>query len=189
MKTIKVLLIVFLAVSIVVAGVFVYLKKNKGSQITLQETIRQRDILEIRKFSDSSDLAVQYESESKSSYNEKVPVSVYTAGSNQYEVDARTGNVIQFGPSPAVLAIGDGTARTSDESGALSPEELEAKAREFISSHTKIQVNKLTPNHGNKDMNYFFRWEDWLQKTTEGYSFIQIGYSQGGMLVSYVNTF
>lgn len=188
MKTIKVSLVAILVVGIASTGMFLYLKKDKGNQPTFQETMRQRDISEIREFTGSSDLTVQYESEGKSSYDEKSSVGIYTAGSNQYEVDAQTGNVIQFGPSPAVSAIGDGTAKPGKESGALSSEELEAKAREFISSYTNIKLDKLIPNHGNKDMNYFFRWEDRSQETTEGYPFIQVGLSQRGIMVSYVNT-
>ncbi|MGB9668842.1 MAG: hypothetical protein ACPL0B_00515 [Anaerolineales bacterium] len=69
--------------------------------------------------------------------------------------------------------------------------ELEIKAREFI---TRVAPNTnlayLTPNFGTKGSEiFFFRWEDHSRHLTgEMYPFIQIGLSQGGDLVHYVNT-
>jgi uncharacterized protein YxeA len=187
----KLILIIALFLIIIAVGIFVYEKNQiKESQQTAQDLRIQRDISAIRKFADSADLAVQYESESKSSNGEKVPVGIYIAGSDRYEVDVNSGKIIEFGSRN--LPIGSENEKKYDYTARYNQQELKTKAKQFIAENADIDLDKLTLIEGNKELNgtknYFFRWEDKSQKTTEGYPFIQVGFTQGGTLISYTNT-
>lgn len=170
-------------------GFWVYKKsltKQEPKQ-SAQELRIQRDILEIRKFADSSDLTVQLESESKSSNGENVPVGIYIAGSDRYEVDVNSGKVIEFGSRN--LPVGSENEKKYDNTPRYNFQELEIMAKEFIAKNASdVNLDSLISNHNNKGANYFFRWEDRSQKTTEGYPFIQVGFTQGGTMTSYINT-
>jgi len=187
MATKKILLAIVI-LGILGVGVFAYPKKVTKPQQINQESIRQRDISEIEKFANNQDLTVEFASASQSSYDPAVPVNVYYSGSDQYELDARTGKVIQFGSRD--LPIGSENEKTVDNSSRYKTEELEAMARRFIAEKAPdVNVDLLTPNHGIKSTNYFFRWENRSKKTTEGYLFIQVGFTQGGTLLNYINAF
>jgi hypothetical protein len=182
------LLIIALVLAVVAVGALVY-KKSQTKQEpkqTAQELRIQRDISAIRKFADSSDLAVQYESASKSSNGKTVPVNVYIASADRYEVDA-SGKIIEFGSRN--LPIGSENEKKYDNTPRYNPQELESLAKQLITKNApSVNLEKLTTNHSNKSTNYFFRWEDRSQKTTEGYLYIQVGFSQGGTLLGYINT-
>ena len=61
-------------------------------------------------------------------------------------------------------------------------------SRQFIVKNIpSVNFANLSSNHGQKGSNYFFRWEDRSKKTTEGYPFVQVGFSQGGTLINYVD--
>lgn len=183
----KMILVVVMFLIIVAVGMFVFEKnKTKQPQQTAQDLRIQRDISEIRKFADSSDLAVQYDSDSKSSNGKTVPVSVYTAGADRYEVDA-SGKIIQL--SYINFPVGSDSEKKYDNTSRYNSQELETMARQFIAKNaSNVNLEKLTLTQGNKGMNYFFRWEDKSQKTLEEYPFIQVGFSQGGTFIGYINT-
>jgi hypothetical protein len=189
----KVLILVSILV-IIIAGALVYFKKQTGkksiqpkqSTQSTQELRIQRDILAIRKFAESSDLAVQYDSDSKSSYDEKISVGIYFAGADQYEVDSRDGRIIQFGTRS--LPVGSENEKIVDNSSKYTSKELEGMAREFIAKKApNVNLETLNLSYDNKGANYFFKWEDRTSKTSEGYPFIQVGFSQGGTLLNYIN--
>lgn len=182
------LIAVALALVLVAVGGFVYRKnltKQEPKQSS-QELRMQRDISEIRKFADSPNLAVQYESEGKSSNGKNVPVSIYISGADRYEVDAN-GRIIEFGSRN--LPIGSENEKKYDNTPRYNSQELETIAKQFIAKNaSNINLDKLTLTQTNKGTNNFFRWEDRSQKTTEGYPFVQIGFSQGGTLLNYTNS-
>jgi hypothetical protein len=180
------ILIIALVLAVIAVGALAYKrsKTKREPKQSAQELRIQRDILEIRKFTDSSDLPVQFESESKSSNGLNVPVSVYTASADRYEVDAN-GKIVEF--SSRDLPVGSENKKVIDNTPRYNQQELEAMARQFIAKNTNVNLDSLIPNHGNKGTNYFFRWEDKSQKTAEGYPFIQVGFSQGGTLLNYTN--
>ena len=182
------ILIISLLLIVAFAGMLTYKKSSmkQESKQTTQELKIQRDISEIRKFADSSDLTVQYESESRSSNGENVLVSVYIAGADRYEVNS-TGKIIEFGSRN--LPIGSENEKKYDNTPRYNFQELEIMAKQFIVKNASdANLDSLTSNHNNKGTNYFFRWEDRSQKTTEGYPFIQVGFTQGGTMTSYINT-
>jgi hypothetical protein len=182
------ILIVTLILVFVVIGIFAYKIESlkQEPKQTAQESRIQRDISEIRKFANSLDLAVQYDSDSKSSNGNNVPVGIYLAGADQYEVDA-SGKVVEVGSRN--LPIGSENEKKYDNTPRYNAQELEAMARQLIAKNASdVNLEKLTLTKGNKDTNYFFRWEDKSQKTSEGYPYIQVGFSQGGTLLGYINT-
>lgn len=71
------ILVITLVLVVASVGALAYKKSQtkREPKQTAQEIRIQRDILEIRKFADSLELAVQYESESKSSNGKTIPVS------------------------------------------------------------------------------------------------------------------
>lgn len=186
-KTIKLLTVIILMLIIASFGYLFYFKQNENKQGIGQETTRQRDISEIKKFADNQDIPIEFVDVSRSSYKESVVENIYYVGADQYEINANTGKIIQVGTRS--LPVGSGKEKNIDNSPKYTPNELESIARQFIAKNaSEVDLEKLTPNHGNKDTNYFFRWEDKTQKTTEGNPFIQVGFSQGGTLVGYTNS-
>jgi len=171
---------------IVIVGMWIYWKKQTEQKPmqSAQELRIQRDILEIRKFADSADLAVQFESDSKSSNGEIVPVNVYIAGANQYEIDT-IGKIVEFRSRD--LPVGSENEKVVDNTPRYFQQDLEKMARQLIAKNVAVNLDNLTPNHGIKGTNYFFKWEDRTRKTSEGYPFIQVGFSQGGSLLNYIN--
>ena len=181
------ILVFILLVGIVIIGMWAY-KDKQTKQIpkqSAQELRAQRDISVIRNFANSPDLAVQYESESKSSNGKVIPVIIYTAGADMYEVDFN-GKIVEFGSRN--LPIGSESEKIVNNTPRYKQQELEAMAKQFIAKNASdMDLEKLTLNQSNKGTNYFFRWEDRTKKTTEGYPFIQIGFSQGGTIMGYIN--
>jgi hypothetical protein len=109
------------------------------------------------------------------------------AGSDRYEVGIVNGKIIEFGSRN--LPVGSENEKKYDNTPRYNPKELEMMARQFITkSVAGVNLEALTLNQSNKGSNYFFRWEDRSQKTSEGYPFIQVGFSQGGTLLGYINT-
>ncbi len=181
--TIAILILIFGGAS------FWLLKKpnNQPQQQDSQEQIRQRDISKIKDFSENQDIKVEYVSAGKSAYNENVQESLYYAGPDQYEIDSSNGKIIQFGTRS--LPVGSENEKTYDNSPRYNAQELETMAKQFIAKNApEVNLEKLSANNSNKETNYFFRWEDKSNKTTEGYPFIQVGFSHGGTLLSYTNT-
>ena len=155
--------------------------------IARPESERQNAVTEIKKFADKQDMAVNYKSTSKSSYNAAVSAEVYTTDFDQYEVDARNNNIIQFGPRPLNI---EEKSKEFDTTPRYSKVELETMARQFIAKNASaIKLDGLTPRFGDKEgVNYFFRWEDTSREIEDMHPFIQVGFSRGGSLLSYTNS-
>jgi len=155
--------------------------------IARPESERQQAVSEIKQFADKQDLAVNYKNTSKSSYNANVSAEIYTTAFDQYEVDARNNQIIQFGPKP--LEIGQ-ESKKFDTTARYSKAELETMARQFISKNAPgVNVDNLTQKIGDKDgINYFFRWEDTTREIEDMHPLIQVGFSRGGDLLSYTNS-
>lgn len=155
--------------------------------IARPESERQNAVTEIKKFADKQDMAVNYKSTSKSSYNAAVSAEVYTTDFDQYEVDARNNNIIQFGPRPLNI---EEKSKEFDTTPRYSKVELETMARQFIAKNASaIKLDSLTPRFGDKEgVNYFFRWEDTSREIEDMHPFIQVGFSRGGSLLSYTNS-
>lgn len=151
------------------------------------ESERQNAVAEIKKFADKQDLTVNYRNTSKSSYNAAVSAEVYTTDFDQYEVDARNNNIIQFGPRPLNV---EEKSKEFDTTPRYSKVELETMARQFIAKNASaIKLDSLTPKFGDKEgVNYFFRWEDASREIEDMHPFIQVGFSRGGSLLSYTNS-
>lgn len=187
MKQYKLLILAILL--LIIGGVSVWTlarPAKKPQQQDSQEQIRQRDISQIKSFSGNQDIIVEYVSTNKSAYNENVQENLYYVGPDQYEIDVRSGKIIQFGTRS--LPVGSEYQKVYDNNPRYNIQELEAIARQFIAKNApEADLEKLTLNKSNKETNYFFRWEDKTNKTIEGYPFIQVGFSQGGTLLSYTN--
>lgn len=102
----------------------------------------------------------------------------------KYSVDPRTNRVVEIDARSMLPNI-------SPNAPLLSEEELEAKARKYVSATTPdfetLQV-KLTYEKGNKGDMYFFSWYD---ETTTGFlmrPFAQVGLHKSGLLFAYYNT-
>ncbi|MFA6193464.1 MAG: hypothetical protein WC726_01180 [Parcubacteria group bacterium] len=151
------------------------------------ESERQQAVSEIKKFADKQDLAVNYKNTSKSSYNAAVSAEIYTTDFDQYEVDTRNNNIIQFGPRPLNI---EEKSKEFDTTPRYSKAELETMARQFIAKNASaVKLEGLTPKIGDKEgVNYFFRWEDTSREIEDMHPFIQVGFSRGGSLLSYTNS-
>ena len=151
------------------------------------ESERQKAVIEIKKFADKQDLAVDYKYTGKSVYNTGVMEEVYTTDYDQYEVDARNNRIIQFGPRP--LEIGQ-EPKKFDTTNRYSKSELETMAREFIAKNVpEVKLDDLAAKVGDKEgVNFFFRWEDTSREIEDMHPFIQVGLSRGGDLLSYTDT-
>jgi predicted RNA-binding protein Jag len=144
-------------------------------------------IAKIRAFANNQGLNPEYVSTARSSYNHKVNAEFYQVGSDYYEVDTRTNQIVQFGP--ASLKPGE-KAREYNTEAKFIPEQLEAKAREFIAKNAaNADLSKLKASTGEKSgTNYFFRWTDESRVIDGDKPFIQVGFTVGGDLLSYTNS-
>jgi hypothetical protein len=121
-------------------------------------------------------------------WNRAETVDVYRAGRFQFEVNAQTQEVVQFGPRP--LARAD--EETMDPEALTGPRlevaALEERAREYIASHTKVDLSELHARHSAKDeLAYFFRWSRDPALSGSQERFIQVGLAADGRIVSYAN--
>lgn len=117
-------------------------------------------------------------------YDISISLERYQTAKFIYSIDIATNQVIKIVPVEEWNFNVDAI---------YSSEELEAKAREFISLVAKeINLDDLTPAFGNKSGEmFFFRWED-RSRILSGDShmnpFIQVGFSHGGDLLNFENT-
>lgn len=159
-------------------------QKEIDALIARPESEREVVFEGIRTFMNDSQLKIVYQYTSKSSYNWNIPVEVYRVGDDQYEIDARNNEIIQFGPGP----FQESKPMVIDTTPRYDSKALERMAREFIANKAHVNLSDFTPNHGNKEgINYFFRWEDRTRKVGDMYPFIQVGFSVGGSFLSYTN--
>jgi len=168
-----------LLIAIILAGFFIVKNSRSNSEPTKQE----KAVAEIRKFMGDENLKVQYANPSKFAYGSNINEDIYVSEFDQFEIDSKTGKLLQFGPKPS-------SSKSYDESPRYTESELEAMAKDYIAKNApEVNLANVTPNNGNKEQeHYFFRWEDRGNKTTDGYSFVQVGFSRGGSILSYINT-
>jgi len=185
MKTKKVIFLFFLLVAVGGIVVFVSLNKKGEKQLVNQESVRERDIAVIRNLSGNQDTKIEFIEAGKSSNGLNVPVNIYYASADQYEIDTM-GKIVEFRSRD--LPVGSENEKAVDNTPRYSQQDLENMARQFVAKNTDVNFDSLTPNHGVKGTNHFFKWEDRTRKTSEGYPFVQVGFSQGGTLLNYVNT-
>ncbi len=125
---------------------------------------------------------VIYLDHDRTSYDMTARLERYQTSKFIYSVDIATNQIIE------IVRVDEWNI---DVDPTFSPEELETKAREFISLVAKgTSLDALTSTFGNKGGEmFFFRWEDRSRSLSGGMTpFIQIGFSQGGDLLNYINT-
>ncbi len=162
---------------------------SNAKEATLARPASERAaaVAKIRAFSGNQGLNPQYVSTAKSSYSNAVIAEFYMVGQDYIEVDTRTNQIVQFGPAP--VAKGQ-PAKEYNTEAKFTPEQLEAKAREFIAKNAPdANLSNLKASTGEKGgTNYFFRFTD-ESKDVEGVkAFVQVGFTVGGDLLSYTNT-
>lgn len=114
-------------------------------------------------------------------YSKTAKVNIYQADGLYYEIDATSGMVTQIQPSDINYKI-DAT---------YTQNELKKQAQTMVANFTKnkVNLNSLSLTIGKKIGTYFFRWENKSQKLEDGSSsFIQVGLSQNGDFLNFVNT-
>ncbi len=136
----------------------------------------------------SSNPRIEYQRTSRSSYQRDVPVEIYYSGADQFEVDARNNQIIQFGPRPEPDDQSQG--KVYDLSPRYSPVRLNKMARRLASGIVLgLDSRGLMESTTNKEgLVYFFRWEDKSRRAEGLFPFVQIGLSRGGDVVSFTNT-
>lgn len=138
--------------------------------------------------SDSKDIEakVVYQRTSHSSYNDS-PAHIFYVGNDQYEVDAESHKIVQFGPRP--LTIDDPEITTTDFGEKCDPKQLQALAFDFAAKHSSLPLEGLEESMSDKDgIAYFFRWETSAKKFDGMRAFIQVGLNCAGDLLSFTNT-
>lgn len=132
--------------------------------------------------------AVAYGFTSRCSYDNSIPIEIYYVNGDQFEMNAITNAIIQYGPMPhretEYLPVRhDGRPLTS--------EQLEERARAIIETHAgSAALEGLDPRHSDKEgIAYFFRWEALGSVLEVGMRpFIQVGLAPDGSVLSYANT-
>jgi len=153
-----------------------------------ERTVAEREaaIEAIRDFVETPDLALTYAGMTTDSNNSHVIVEVYEAAETQFMVDVRSNSVVYMQiVSPSWTPLGEVE---------LSPAELEAKVREFLSAKNpcfSAAESHLEFRPGNKVDNYFFRWQSPLadpDRPLDQPTFIQVGISVDGTIFGYVDS-
>lgn len=70
----------------------------------------------------------------------------------------------------------------------MNEKKLKKIAEEFIEKETNIDLSKLTPKHGQKGENFFFRWENPQINRINNFQFIQVGIREDGYIFSFTNS-
>lgn len=167
---------------VVIVGFFIaYITKEKD-----EPSKQEKAISEIRNFMNDGNLKIQYANESKFAYDGSIDEDIYISEFDQFEINSKTGKVLQFGPKPSVIG---GKQKAYDYSNKYTEAELEKMAKDFIVEHNPgLNLDQLTATGGNKEeKNYFFRWENRARKIDGAYPFIVVGFTNGGSVLSYVN--
>lgn len=109
----------------------------------------------------------------------RVILTTYQTETRAYAFYDRTDQIISISPKEKPSGI-----------QSLSVEELEELAWELVSlASPGINMDTLTPNHGQKIGTYFFQWIDNSKTLSNGHHpKIQVGLNGKGELISYYNT-
>ena len=161
--------------------------KAKSETLARPASERSAAVAKIRAFAGNPGLNPEYLSTAKSSYSNITIAEYYSAGQDYFEVNTKTNEIVQFGPAP--VAKGQ-PVKVYNTEAKFTPEQLEAKAREFIAQNAPdANLSNLKASTGEKGgTNYFFRFTD-ESKDVEGVkAFVQVGFTVGGDLLSYTNT-
>lgn len=125
---------------------------------------------------------VTYLDQDRSSYDTITKLERYQTSKFYYSVNIATNQIVE------INLVDEFNINLTP---LFTQNELETKAREFITLVAPdTNLASLISYFGNKGSEiFFFRWEDRSKRLKEGmYPFIQIGLSQGGDLVHYINT-
>lgn len=124
---------------------------------------------------------VIYLDRDRSPHDIQAQLERYTTSKFIYSIDVETNQVIE------ISLVDDANVNLDPN---FSQEELERKASGFISLvGAGVDLARLTFSVGEKsDAVFFFRWEDPNALLNGVPAFIQVGYSQSGDLVHYINT-
>jgi hypothetical protein len=137
------------------------------------------DIFEIQRIENGS-LPVFMDIGAFPYYRSDVNLSTYETALNFYILNSQTHKVIEISPKQLPTAI-EG-----------NPQELEQKAKELIALISpEVNIELLTPTHGEKIGTYFFRWEDRTKPFLDdgrSYPFIQVGFNGNGEILGFYNT-
>ncbi len=127
------------------------------------------------------DKAMHVEKSRTPYYGNEAVVDIYLADSVLYSVDIVTQDVV--GIEPEVMSY--------QVDATYNEEQLRGMAETMITDFIgdKVKLDKLSYSLGQKIGTYFFRWEDADKQLDSGiYPFIQVGLSQNGDFLNFVNT-
>jgi hypothetical protein len=125
---------------------------------------------------------VTYLDRDRSPYDIEADLERYQTSRHIYSVDIATNQVVE------ITLVDEMSIQTKP---VFAVDELEKMAREFVSVVAPgVDLDRLSPTFGDKGGEmFFFRWEDRSATVGGGMpAFIQVGYSQAGDLVHFVNT-
>ncbi len=126
---------------------------------------------------------VIYLDRDRSPYDNRAQLERYKTSQFIYLIDIATNQIVE------INLVDELNINTNPN---FSSGQLERKAREFISLVAEnVDLEVLKPAFGDKGGEmFFFRWKDPLTMLDGGMpAFIQVGYSQSGDLVHFINTF
>ena len=147
---------------------------------------RAEAITAIKSFANNQDLDVQYQRTVKSSYNPAALTEVYYAGLDEYDVNISNNTIIQYGPRPNRPGEDPKKFNLEDR---FTSEQLKQMAIDFISTQASSDIGNLSYTEKTKNgTNYFFRWEGKGRLFNSLPTFIQVGYTTNGDMLSYTNT-
>jgi len=104
---------------------------------------------------------------------------------NNYSAD---GDTYLFSDAHEMYAFTDKDINSEKPAGEklYSYAELEDMAKIVLDEVTTVKIDELTAAHGNKEGNYFFRWEDTSTDIGGGINgFVQVGIRKDGWVFSY----
>ena len=149
------------------------------SPTTDPQLIQQKAVETIKLYLKQDNLQYQYLGEGSNLNNFNHPnqrVGRYQVGNAVFSVDIKTNLMVEIDNTQGISFSESGKTFTKDE--------LEQKARSLIAELApRMNLQLLVSEKNNKGSNYFFRWTD---RSTLG--FVQVGYSQDGQLLNYVNS-
>ena len=157
--------------------------RKQIDELTARPTKNREDTANIIQTIVNEPVAYQYH-DRMPAYDQNANVELYKSNKNIYTMDIATNELIEIDP------INSSESGTQNSDKIQSQDALRKLAENLIKSVSKtLDVSKLVFSLGQKGANYFFRWEDTSKKLSSGMQpFVQVGYTQNGDLLNYVNT-
>jgi hypothetical protein len=147
---------------------------------------REAALAAIRKFAQKSTMALAYQSTSSDPNFGGKQIELYQSDDASYAVDPVTNSVVGVtldSPEQAEEVYG-GVEYT--------PDQLQTLAVSYLQAHSTCfskQVGTLKFGSGNKNQNYFFRWDSSLPPSGDGLApFMQVGVNTKGVIFSYIDS-